>query len=157
MFNKQMENTIMIFNTFEDSNIVDYRSDNILERLNNYNFSDKLKNATLNENEFVEGKSYKSYNSPNFWDLILLINQKNGLFDMFFDNDTLNILADEITNEYFYGDEPYQGPITQTLIDEYRDYIYNTLVKKNVKNKNIKLISDYEIPKLLREVKYLKK
>lgn len=159
--NKQLTNYLDSYNYLEANkseaevyNVRDYRSVDyslITKFINESN----IINVKINANDFMESVSNRLYNDPNLWDLLMLINNKDALSDMPYDNDRIADMADELIMNYFNNPEkPYQGNITEQLLTEYREYLIDLLTQKNYQNMIIKALDPVYLGDFLRLFKY---
>lgn len=159
--NKQLTNYLDSYDYLEANkseaevyNVRDYRSvdySSISKFINESN----IINVKINANDFMESVSNRLYNDPNLWDLLMLINNKDALSDMPYDNDRIADMADELIMNYFNNPEkPYQGNITEQLLAEYREYLIDLLTQKNYQNMIIKALDPVYLGDFLRLFKY---
>lgn len=159
--NKQLTNYLDNYNYIEVNkseaeicNVRDYRSVDCSSITNFINESNII-NVKINANDFIESVSNRLYNDPNLWDLLMLINNKDALSDMPYDNDRIADMADELIMNYFNNPEkPYQGNITEQLLSEYREYLIDLLTQKNYQNMIIKALDPVYLGDFLRLFKY---
>lgn len=138
----------------EICNVRDYRSMDYSSVTKYINDSNTI-NVKINANDFIESVSNRLYNDPNLWDLLMLINNKDALSDMPYDNDRIADMADEMIANYFNNPEkPYQGNATEQLITEYREYLIDLLTQKNYQNMIIKALDPAYLGDFLRLFKY---
>ncbi|CBJ93996.1 hypothetical phage protein [Campylobacter phage CP220] len=138
----------------EVCNVRDYRSMDYSAITKYINDSNTI-NVKINANDFIESVSNRLYNDPNLWDLLMLINNKDALSDMPYDNDRIADMADELIANYFNNPEkPYQGNVTEQLITEYREYLIDLLTQKNYQNMIIKALDPVYLGDFLRLFKY---
>ena len=159
--NKQLTNYLDSYDYLEANkseaevcNVRDYRSVDYNSITNFINESNII-NVKINANDFMESVSNRLYNDPNLWDLLMLINNKDALSDMPYDNDRIADMADELIMNYFNNPEkPYQGNITEQLLTEYREYLIDLLTQKNYQNMVIKALDPVYLGDFLRLFKY---
>ncbi|MGI7118773.1 hypothetical protein ACNGEM_09290 [Campylobacter coli] len=141
-------------NEAEIYNVRDYRSMDYSLITKYVNEANTI-NVKINANDFIESVSNRLYNDPNLWDLLMLINNKDALSDMPYDNDRIADMADELIANYFNNPKkPYQGNITEQLINEYREYLIDLLTQKNYQNMIIKALDPAYLGDFLRLFKY---
>jgi len=63
----------------------------------------------IEDNDKIERISLELYGNINYWDILMIINQRNPLFEMPFDFDTLSNLALDQVEEFI--DEVYKKPL----------------------------------------------
>ncbi|EAI5067730.1 hypothetical protein BJL57_09000 [Campylobacter jejuni] len=159
--NKQLTNYLDSYSFSEANkteaevcNVRDYRSVDYSSITKYINDSNTI-NVKINANDFIESVSNRLYNDPNLWDLLMLINNKDALSDMPYDNDRIADMADELIANYFNNPEkPYQGNVTEQLITEYREYLIDLLTQKNYQNMIIKALDPAYLGDFLRLFKY---
>lgn len=159
--NKQLTNYLDNYDYLEANkteaevyNVRDYRSVDYSPISKYINDSNTI-NVKINANDFIESVSNRLYNDPNLWDLLMLINNKDALSDMPYDNDRIADMADELIADYFNNPEkPYQGNVTEQLITEYREYLIDLLTQKNYQNMIIKALDPTYLGDFLRLFKY---
>lgn len=156
-----MTNYILKYDTEElDEFIVsDYKSKNISifnlfnSLYNNNTYKDFFTIYSIQENDKLERLSLELYGTTNYWDIILMINQLNPLFDMFYDNDTIFDSVKENVNNYAnneYVNKPLGEPRTSELYQEFSEMMYNEndkkryiyVIKPEKMNEFIKLMRD---------------
>lgn len=140
--NEQLKNSVIKpkLDKFKYNNlevdVSDYRSLNI-----NPIFKTDFTNYTLNQNVpqnmLIENISFNIYNNPKFFDILLLINNRDMLFDMSYDYDTLIDLANEITTNYF---SDYIGSMPEDLFELFRDNVLEYLNEKNTEFSNFRIV-----------------
>ena len=72
----------------------------------------------------IEKLSQDLYGSPNYWDIILIINGRLPLFEFPYDYDIVEIMVDNMVNKYVQ--KVYKKPVT----DETRERIRKMFIKK---------------------------
>ena len=140
--NEQLKNSVIKpkLDKFKYNNlevdVSDYRSLNINPILKT-DFTDYTLNQNVPQNMLVENISFNIYNNPKFFDILLLINNRDMLFDMSYDYDTLIDLANEITTNYF---SDYIGSMPEELFDLFRDNVLEYLNEKNTEFSNFRIV-----------------
>lgn len=142
-------------NDAEQAYVRDYK-DFDFSRFNEYlNDSEAFDYVKLNVDNLIEYASYKIYETPDYWDLLCMINKREALYSTPVNNDVLNDITDEILSSYFFNPErPYQGPITDDLIKFYREKLFNKLNDKNFENMTYKYLKKTYLSDFLRKFKY---
>ena len=85
----------------------------------------------------------------------MIINDKCSLSDMPYDNDIVQAISEEMTSNYFSNpDRPYQGNITDELLSEYKEFIYEKINQENFRKMLVKILNPEKLADLLREFKY---
>ena len=67
----------------------------------------------------IENIAYKLYNDPKYYDILMLLNQRDMLFDMVYTFDTIKDIVEEETNNYF---NEYQGKTSAEFLESYKKY-----------------------------------
>ena len=116
-----MKNSILIFEreVIDNISVTDYKTlnlDSLRDLLNNKSY---LKYIELKYNDLIENVSYKYYKNSAYWDLLLVMNNRDALFDMVYNFDTVVDIVDEITENYFRKD--YQGKVSEQFIEWYKE------------------------------------
>jgi hypothetical protein len=90
--NRQIENTIVEdYFTFDLKKILDHIASCTLDYFEWYQMDDDDK---------IERVALELYGNADYWDILLLINGKDALFDMPYNFDTLSSFADEKAKNY---------------------------------------------------------
>ena len=82
--------------------------------------------------------SYDLYKSPNYWDILLVINEMSPLFDMPYDFD--NVLADVETEMQEYKDLYRGGKISDERYEALRQELENLRIEQNENKRVFKYI-----------------
>ena len=59
-----------------------------------------FKIGTIDDNYTIEALTNHVYSNPNLWDFIMLLNDRDPLFDMPYDYDTLAVFAESKLDEF---------------------------------------------------------
>jgi len=99
-----LSNTILKYNhrTIDGYDIADYQSLNI-QQIKTFlkNLPDSIfKYYTVQDNDKFERISQELYGNPDYWDIIMLINDRNPLTGLPFDTDTIMNLSDNKIKDY---------------------------------------------------------
>lgn len=160
--NRQMKGFLDSFKHTEASksdsevcNVTDYRSFDIHSYDSFFNESNTEK-IKINENDFIEAVAYDYYSDVNMWDLVLIMNNRDAITDMPYDSDLVVEIAEEIVSNYFYNpSSPYQGTITNDLVNAYRNYIVQYLTEKNMDLMSLRVLKNEYLGDFLRTFKYV--
>lgn len=106
-----MKNSILTFDsevigTTEYSNYKSFNKNAVIQFINSCD-SSFFGVLNLLDNDKFEGVSYRLYGTDIYWDLLLILNEKN-VFDTSFDFDSLNDMVDEKIAQFessVYGQE----------------------------------------------------
>jgi len=140
-----MKNKIINYDIID--NHMDYRSKDVskilaLKELSDTNYIDYY---TLQDNEKIEGVSYYLYNSTVYWDLLLLINERDPLFGLTYDYDYIATKAEDNIERYnssYNIDLSVEDP-------EYYQELIDTEIERlsliNEENRTIKIIKPSKI------------
>lgn len=93
----------------------------------------------IQNNVTLEKLALDFYGNANYWDVLLVINQKNPLFEMPFDFDSLSTMAEDKIDSYIR--EIYNNDIPVS--------IYNIMYEK-YKNDLVLLNEEYRIIRIVR-------
>lgn len=121
-----MKNSILNFEKEEVNNFIvsDYFSKNI----NLYSIiTDTIKNEYFSiyrimDNDKIERISYELYGTTDYWDLLLLINDRNALDGMTYDFETCSSAVESYINKYefeIYSNKDFSTQRRDELIQEF--------------------------------------
>ena len=124
-----MINTLLTYDLEElDEFIVsDYTSKKVdiynlfQEMKDNGTLADFLEVYRISDDDKLERISYSIYGTPDYWDILLQINDRNPLFQMPYNLDTTFEIAEAMWNNYsdnVYFQSPLDSNLLQSLIDE---------------------------------------
>lgn len=85
-------------------------------------WDDYLDTYRMADNDKLERVSYELYGTPDYWDIILMLNERSPLFDMPYDFDTLSNETSSFINTYanfIYIDAPLDQDRVDALTEEY--------------------------------------
>ena len=91
------------------------------EMKDNGTLSDFLEVYRISDDDKLERISYSIYGTPDYWDILLQINDRNPLFQMPYNLDTTFEIAEARGNNYsdnVYFQSPLDSNLLQSLIDE---------------------------------------
>lgn len=94
-----------------------------------------FKSGTIDDNSTIEGLTNHIYSNPNLWDFITLINERDPLFGMPYDYDTLLMFAENRLKE-FLKQHPRIN-ITQERKKELLEKYRQEIIEENEKNRTI--------------------
>lgn len=149
-----MKNSILNFEreAIDSVSVVDYKSlnlDSLRELLNNKSY---LKYIELKYNDLIENVSYKYYQNSAYWDLLLVMNNRDALFDMVYNFDTIVDIVDEITENYFQKN--YQGKVSEQFIEWYKENKKIKISNLNENNVILFILKDEILSEVIRNIKY---
>lgn len=97
----------------------------------------------------------KLYNDTSYWDLILIINNKNYFTDLPRENDLVTVEVEELVKSYFLNSKkPYQGEIPEGLIEAYTEHLNELKQEENIKKQSFIVLNPNYKKQFLRSVKY---
>ena len=99
----------------------------------------------------VESLAYKLYSDKNYWDLIMILNNKEMLNDMPKTNDLIEIEVEELVNNYF---KDYQGNKSDELIEAYTKQLLENKTTENTESQSFIILNPSYQKQFLRSVKY---
>lgn len=105
----------------------------------------------------LERISYELYNTTDYWDILLLLNQRTPLFDMSYDDSIITTLTEQFIRRYqifIYSDAPLIQRVADTLFEQYLD----EAIEENERLRNIIIVKPQEINNfisVLRENNYI--
>jgi len=151
-----MKNTVLKFNYEElDEFIVpDYfsKETNIYDLVNS--IQEYVSLYKISDNDKLERISYEIYGTTDYWDILLLLNNRNPLFDLPYDYDTVYDNAKTFVNKYVYYIYSNAllnvGSVFQDLYNEFLNtytnenegYRYMLIVKPSKIGEFIKILKD---------------
>lgn len=149
-----MKNSILNFEreVIDNISVTDYKTldlDSLRDLLNNKSY---LKYIELKYNVLIENVSYKYYKNSAYWDLLLVMNNRDALFDMVYNFDTVVDIVDEITENYFRKD--YQGKVSEEFILWYKENKKIKISNLNENNVILFILKDEILSEVIRNIKY---
>ena len=159
---KYLKNTLLNFDTINIDDVTNVTISKTENSLNvtpslNVQFYDrnkiqKIKNviSTMNDawfsyvlvpqNSTLEKISYDLYESKDYWDILLLVNERMPLFDMYYDYDIISEAG-------------------ETTLQEYENKVYRKKILSDVRERlRVKMQENYEAEnENLKIIKYIKK
>ncbi len=156
-----MRNMILKYEMQEIDNYIvsDYTSTKIdiynflYEFQENGTFGDFFDLYRISDDDKLERISYSLYGTPDYWDVLLQLNDRNPLFDLPYNLDTLIEFSEEFWNNYsnnIYFQSPLISNILQERIDEEIEkmkerneiYRYIYVIKPSKINEFVKILRD---------------
>lgn len=131
--------------------VVDYSTINV----NNLNIYINTRDDSIfgfklfDEGQTLEKASYDLYGTPNYWDLLLLINRYEPLFDTVFTYDTLVSISEDKTEEL--NSLLFNGLLPVNIKSHIQDNYYKKYSKRNEINRVLKYIKPEHVNKFLSE------
>lgn len=99
----------------------------------------------------IEGLAQKLYSDKDYWDLLMVLNNKELLYDLPKSNDLVAIEVEELVEKYF---EDYQGPVADGLIEAYKENLLENKTKENLEKQTFIVLNPNYKKQFLRIVKY---
>lgn len=112
----------------------------------------------IDDNDRLERISHELYGTPDYWDMLLMLNERDPLFDMPYDYDNLHESTKLYTDKYkffIYSHAPLFAGLAATELTE---YFMQLLADRNEASRNILIIKPSSIGdfvKLLSDNGYL--
>ena len=103
--------------------------------------------VTINVNQTMEQVSYNLYGSADYWDILVLINDRDPLFDMPYDFDILTTLAQAKIDKYR---ENYSGVFNQVTMDSLQANLLTKLEAESDSFRTIKIIRSNKLASFLK-------
>lgn len=149
-----MKNSVLNFEreVIDNISVTDYKTldlNSLRDLLNNKSY---LKYIELKYNYLIENVSYKYYKNSAYWDLLLVMNNRDALFDMVYNFDTVVDIVDEITENYFRKD--YQGKVSEQFIEWYKENKKIKISNLNENNVILFILKDEILSEVIRNIKY---
>ena len=91
------------------------------------------------------------YNDPKYYDILMLLNQRDMLFDMVYTFDTIKDIVEEETNNYF---NEYQGKTSAEFLESYKKYKLEEYEKNNEKLNTLLVLKKDVLPEIIRNYIY---
>lgn len=150
----EFKNTVVYnFRTLDFSDLTDFLSSN----------PEAFEYVNVDANHKIETVAQRRYSDKNYWDLLLLLNDKNMIEDMPKTNDLLIDEINEKVENYFKN---YQGNIVshtveedgkfvqKTIKDFYKEYLLEKADSKNLERQKFLALKPEYKKQFLRTVKY---
>lgn len=134
--------------SIEVSDYFSLELDNIRSLYHNPSLLEYIK---LQFNDLIENIAYKLYNDPKYYDILMLLNQRDMLFDMVYTFDTIKDIVEEETNNYF---NDYQGKTSPEFLQSYKKYKLEEYEKNNEKLNTLLVLKKDVLPEIIRNYIY---
>lgn len=136
-----MKNTILNYNTISSAQFTsrDYNSKKFKQILDlpELTDSDFVEHVELFDNQTIEQISYNLYGSANFWDILILINNRDPLFGMSYEFDIIEDEAQTLVTNYI---NEYSGSHETETFTKLKELVLNDKVDLNEEKRTIKII-----------------
>lgn len=103
----------------------------------------------MENDDKIERISYELYGTTEYWDILLLINKKDPLFDMPYNFDTLTSIAEakvEVYNDYF----ALNYDLPESHIDYMTGKYEETIVTENEKKRILRIVDPTKMQDFIR-------
>jgi len=141
-----MKNTILNFDkrNLTEFIVSDYTSRNFRPILDLPELQDKtwIDYIVLDDDQKIEQISQTLYGSPDYWDVLMLINGRDPLFDMVYNSDVLSDIAKEIINKFA---SEYSGRYKQETFDDLIKAKTKQIEARNEELRTMKIIRPEKI------------
>jgi len=118
--------------------VSDYFSKDFANRLVFAKLLPYLKKYKVFQNDKLERISFELYQTPDYWDILLMINGFDPLFDMYYDLDYIDNLTTQVIEEYVGNKISPNGElISESRLSELYDDVHKD---KNTRNESFKYI-----------------
>jgi len=135
--------------TSEDYTSKKYRKILEIPELNN---TDYIEYIELIDDQKIEQISYTLYGTPDYWDLLVLINDRDPLFDMSYNFDIQEAIAEDIVQKYL---SDYSGIYKGNTYTRMKEYVMYKIDKETEENRTLKIIKPSRIQEILKLINLL--
>lgn len=140
-----------------DNRTVDYTISNYYSKKINLfdyflEYSDYIEMYEIVDNDKIERISYELYGSANYWDILILLNDRNPLFHMPYDFDYLESTINELVEQYstlIY----FNSPISEKRTEELKNEWVEKSKEQNELLRYIYVIDPLKMPDFLKDIK----
>jgi hypothetical protein len=151
-----MKNTVLKYDKIGSLSFIseDYTSKKIsnIRNLPELSDADWVEYVELYDNQTIEQISYILYDDVNFWDMLVVINNIDPLFDMAYEFDILEQIAETKVQKYLEG---YSGVYKNDTYERLKALTLAKETENNEINRQIKIIKPeklYDFISILKEV-----
>ena len=141
-----MKNTVLIYDSIESKQFIaeDYTSKkhSKIRSLSEINNTEYIEYKELYDNQTMEQISYILYGTPDYWDLLVTINNKDPLFDMCYEFDILEKIAENRVQTYL---QDYSGTYKGDTYERLKDLMLDKTTHENEEKRSIKIIKPSKI------------
>jgi hypothetical protein len=99
------------------------------------------------QNQTIESIAYDLYGSTKYWDLLVLLNNRDPLFDMFYSDILMTDFSDEIINSY--ESNVYKSVIPSKEREELSEFWLEQITTSNDNNRVLKIIKPFKLNEFL--------
>ena len=103
----------------------------------------------MRDDDKLERISLQLYNNPDYWDILMLINGKDALFDMPYNFDTVSKLGEELANRYAAKISNHLV-LPQAHIDQMAAIYEQRYLEENEINRPLKIIKPARMQEFIR-------
>jgi len=118
-----------------------------LQLLKELKDSELVEHLELTDNQTIEQVSYILYDTADYWDILVLINNIDPIFDMVYNFDIVSDVADAKLEKYY---DDFSVYINQTSKDRLREAFLKEEVKKNEDRRTIKVIKPTALSEFIK-------
>lgn len=93
--------------------------------------SDMIDVYQITDNDKIERISYELYGTTDYWDVLLLINERDPLFDMPYDYDNVQTMSRKFADIYRYFIYSNAPLVNGTVADNFYDDLLNRKIEEN--------------------------
>jgi len=131
-----MKNTLLNYDKFSSYKYIanDYTSILTLPELQDTTY---IEYVQLDENQTIEQVSYALYGTPDYWDILVLINNRDPLFDMVYSFDIVDGIAGDKVLNYLSN---YSGVYKADTFNRLKTITLADLETKNDNLRTLKII-----------------
>jgi len=152
-----MKNTILKYDKIDGGSFIseDYTSKDMkkileLPELSNTEWIEYIE---LYDNQTIEQISFLLYDSADYWDILVIINDMDPLFDMSYEFDILEQLSENKVQKYLAD---YSGFYKVDTYDRLKELVLAKEVEQNEINRQIKIIKPEKLYDFINLVKSVK-
>lgn len=138
-----------------NSVVYDYRSINLDEVESFLSSNSVTKKINVFPNHKIEKIANDQYSDKNYWDLILLLNNREMITEMPKNSDLLQETVETEVSEYFANpNRKYQGNAPSELIEAYKEALLEKRTEENLEKQLFEILDPNYKKQFLRSVKY---
>lgn len=99
--------------------------------------SSYIETKELMDNQTIENISYILYGTPDYWDILVLINIRDPLFGMTYNFDIIDTASTNVVTKFM---ETYSGTGASSVFDKLKKIVLNNYDKLNEEKRTIRVI-----------------
>jgi len=151
-----MKNSVLKYDTISCDSFKsqDYTSKRYkkIQEMSELSDSNYVEYINLIDEQTIEQVSYILYETPDYWDLLLIINNRDPLFGMSYNFDILNDISETKVGNYL---SDYSGIYKNDTFERLKTIVLTLQTEKNEKNRVLKVIRPEKITDFLDAVRAL--